>query len=208
MVPRRKVSGTLVAVSCAFLMGAGSASAVPIIEFDPATPTFIVDEGGFTGTLTPTNPYVDASVRFTSSGLSPLPKNFSITNIRLKGDGITESLDLGSVTFTGNQGRNTEEISLSLPVSSLDFGNSLISFNLPGGGEINQGASFSVTVRYQDAGGANINSSTAVNFTAVPEPSTMVLAGVAVPMLLWLSRRRRSRDAIRVHDVGCWSPEA
>jgi len=166
------------------------ATAPAAIIFNPANPTFIDDAGGFAGTSSvAVNPYTQARLVFTFSGLnpSPLPSSFQITNILLKGDGITGSLSYGSVTFTANETKTTAYVNLSSSVFNLNFANNLVSFDLPGGNVISDGAQLSVFVRYASADlESNIQTSpTGPIFEAqnvgpepIPEPGTWAAAAL------------------------------
>jgi hypothetical protein len=137
-------------------------SAHAAIIFNPASPFSAVDEGGFTGTSTVgANPYSQARVLFSFAGLNPdpLPSSFQISNISLEGPGISTSLSFADVTV-------------------------LVSFDLPGGNVINDGADLSVFVRYASANEFNVlTSTTGPIFEAqnagpapIPEPGTWAAA--------------------------------
>jgi MYXO-CTERM domain-containing protein len=175
------------------------------IIFDPANPLNVVDEGGFTGTSTVgSNPYSQARLLFSFSGLNPDPltSTFQITNISLKGVGITGSLSFADVTVTGNSFFLTSWVNLNASQLTVDLTGSQVSFNLPGGYAINDGADLSVFVRYASANEFNVLTSTTgpifmaqnVGPEPIPEPGTwaaaVLLAGGAA-----LARWRRRRTA-------------
>jgi len=174
------------------LMGAVAGQAHgTTITFDSTTATSIVDQGGFTGSASPNDPFTSAEIRITAIGLSPVPTSVTISNILLQGQGITGSLNLGSLTFTTNQQLTTNPVALTTPITPINFTNNKVSFDLPGV-VINEGAQFQVRVRYVNEG--NENSSGIVTFEAVPEPATIgmgiaALGGLAVVGFV-RSRRR------------------
>lgn len=177
------------------------ASAHAAIIFNPANPLSVVDEGGFTGTSTVgANPYSQARVLFSFSGLNPdpLPASFQISNISLKGPGITTSLSFSDVTVSGNGFSLTGWLNLNSTLSTVDLVGSLVSFDLPGGNVISDGADLSVFVRYASANEFNVLTSTtgpifeAQASAAVPEPGTwtaaVLLAGGAA-FARWRKRK-------------------
>jgi hypothetical protein len=170
------------------------------IIFNPANPLNVVDQGGFTGSVTgATNPFDQALVRFTFTGLNPNPllSSFQISGISLKGDGITTSLSFSPITITENKSEVTSFVSLNSPISNLDFANSFVSFNLPGGDVINDGAQFTVTVRYRNsAEGDQFTSNTGPIFEAqsaapIPEPGTWAAAALLVGGAAFARWRKR-----------------
>jgi hypothetical protein len=163
-----------------------------VIDFNPANPLNVVDLGGFTGSLTPDDPYAQVRVGFSFTGLnpSPLPASFTISNIVLKGNGIASSLSFSDITITGNGTVRTLFAELNSLVSNLDFSSSALSFSLPGG-IINDGARLTVSIQYKDADDFQFNTSTGVVFEAVPEPSTyalLALAAVGLAAYRWRQR--------------------
>lgn len=157
------------------------------IIFNPANTLSVVDEGGFTGTSTVgANPYSQARVLFSFSGLNPdpLPASFQISNISLKGPGITTSLSFSDVTVSGNGFSLTGWLNLNSTLSTVDLVGSLVSFDLPGGNVISDGADLSVFVRYASANEFNVLTSTtgpifeAQASAAVPEPGTWAAAAL------------------------------
>jgi hypothetical protein len=117
-------------------------SAHAAIIFNPANPFSAVDEGGFTGTSTVgANPYSQARVLFSFSGLNPdpLPSSFQISNISLEGPGISTSLSFADVTVSANGFALTGWVNLDSTLSTVDLVGSLVSFDLPGGNVINDG---------------------------------------------------------------------
>jgi hypothetical protein len=173
------------------------ATAPAAILFNPANPLSVVDEGGFTGSVTGAeDPFVEALVRFSFSGLnpSPLSSSFQISGISLEGDGISTSLSFSNVTITGNGSFSTSFVSLNNSISNLNFANTRVSFNLPGGGVINDGALLTVTARYRSGVELDqLTSSTGPTFEAVPEPSTYALLALAAVGLAAYRWRQRSK---------------
>jgi len=165
-------------------------------QFNPTSPVNFVDQGGFTGTFTPpaTEPFVQARLFFSFSGLvpSPLSTPFSITNISLEGPGIASSLSFSSINITGNGNFSTALQSLNNNVASLNFVESLVTFSTPGG-VINDGAAFTVRVQYSDASLTQVGTSSIVVYEAVPEPSTYALLVVSALGLAAHVIRRRQR---------------
>jgi len=164
-------------------------SAQAVIVFNPANPLNVVDEGGFTGTGTSAgDPYEAVRLRFNFTGLnpSPLPSSFQISNIFLKGPGITTSLSLGSITITGNGNSPfTSLVALNSTVPALNFatGGVEVSFDVPAG-VINDGASFSTAVTYATFDLSQVSTSAtgpifqAQNAAPIPEPGTWAAAAL------------------------------
>jgi len=184
----------LVAANLTFTAAVAPAA---VIQFDAGAPLNVVDAGGFTGTSTVgSNPYTQAIIFFSISGLipDPLSSPFSISNIFLKGDGITGSLTFGNVLIEGNSFYSTIAVNLDTSLSTINFSNSLVSFDLSDGNVINEGAEFSVFVQYRSAAPQFFNTLTSPDgptFAAVPEPGTyslLMLAGIG-----FAAHRRRLR---------------
>jgi MYXO-CTERM domain-containing protein len=190
--PMKKIS----ALAAAALFSVATVQAA--IVFNPANPLFVDDQGGFTGTASIGGTFVNARVQFVFTGLA-LPTSFQISNILLKGDGITGSLSFSSINITANGTTSTGLVSLSTPISSFNFANSLVSFDLPGGSVINDGAEFSVRVQYRDADSDFvITSTTGPIFDAqnagpepIPEPGTWAAAALLVGGAAFMRWRRR-----------------
>jgi len=190
----------LLALTAAAILSIGSARSAIIVNFDPALPFEAEDQGGFTGGTTGVDdPFVEALVRFTFAGLNPT--SFQISGILLKGDGITTSLSFSPITITGNGTVLTSFVSLSNPVSVLDFANSRVSFTLPGGGVINDDAQLTVTVRYRSGVEFDqLTSSTGPIFEAqasqpIPEPGTWAAAALLVGGAAFMRWRKRATVA-------------
>jgi len=125
------------------------ASTNAAIIFNPANALNVVDEGGFTGTISAGGSgYEQARLIFNFSGLSTA--SFQISNISLKGPGITSSLSFPSLTIAGNGESLSSLVALNTNVSSLNFATDgvTVSFNVLAG-VVNDGASFEVDVSYQ-----------------------------------------------------------
>lgn len=179
------------------------ACAVPsqaVIIFNPANPLNVVDEGTFTGTSTVgANPYSQARLLFSFSNLnpSPLPASFQISNISLKGPGITTSLSFADVTVSDNGFSATGWVNLDTTLTTVDLVGALVSFDLPGGDAINDGADLSVLVRYASANEFNVLTSTtgpifqAQASTAVPEPGTWAAAALLAGGAAFIRWRKR-----------------
>jgi hypothetical protein len=177
-------------------------SAHAAIIFNPANPFSAVDEGGFTGTSTVgANPYSQARVLFSFSGLNPdpLPSSFQISNISLEGPGISTSLSFADVTVSANGFALTGWVNLDSTLSTVDLVGSLVSFDLPGGNVINDGADLSVFVRYASANEFNVlTSTTGPIFEAqnagpapIPEPGTWAAAALLVGGAAYARWRKR-----------------
>jgi hypothetical protein len=121
------------------------------ILFNPTNTLQVVDQNDFTGTAFIAGNFVAARVSFIFSDLdpSPLPESFQITNISLKGDGITSSISFNPRTITGNGTFHSNTVNIDTPTNSFNYSNSLISFDLPAG-IINNGATFLVRLQYRD----------------------------------------------------------
>lgn len=177
-------------------------SAPAAIIFNPANPLNVVDQGGFTGTGTSAgDPYEAVRLRFNFSGLnpSPLPSSFQISNIFLKGPGITTSLSLGSITITGNGNSPfTSLVALNSTVPSVNFatGGVVVSFDVPAG-VINDGASFLTSVTYSTFDFAQTSTSAtgpifqAQNAAPIPEPGTWAAAALLLGAAGYVRWRRR-----------------
>jgi opacity protein-like surface antigen len=167
------------------------------IIFDPANPLNAVNQGGFTGAYNPPNidPFTKAFVRFNFSGLNPTPTSFTISGISLSGAGITGALSFANLNVTGNGNATTAFVNLNGSVDPLDFASSTVSFTMPGG-VINDGASFSVTIRYSSVDGDQVGTSTGVDFSAqnaapIPEPGTWAAAALLVGGAAFARWRKR-----------------
>jgi hypothetical protein len=179
-----------------------TAPAAPI-TFDPTSPFTVTSQGGFTGTFNPDNDYVRARLRFNFSGLSPVPTLFDITGISIAGPGINSSLTIPDVTITGNGFTSTSFVDLDFQVPSLDFAFSFVSFTLPGA-IINDDATLSVLVQYQDPDENQTNTSSGnptylAEVPPPPPPSAAIPEPTSVGMLLFgaaavYSFRRRRDD--------------
>jgi hypothetical protein len=156
------------------------------IIFNPANPLNVVNQGGFTGISTsPGGPYSQALVRFTFTGLNPVPLSptFQISNISLAGPGITTSISFSNLTIANNLAYATAYVPLNSTVPGLDFANVTVSFDVPGG-VLNDGATFSLAVRYADSTDDQRGTSltgpifTAQNAAPIPEPGTWAAAAL------------------------------
>ena len=169
--------------------------------FNPANPLNVVDEGGFTGTSTVgSNFYSQSRLLFSFTGLNPnpLPSSFQITNISLKGPGITTSLSFADVTVTGNNFFVTGWVNLNTSLSTVDLASAQVSFSLPGGNAINDGAELSVFTRYASANEFNVLTSTTgpifdaqTGPAAIPEPGTWAAAALLVGGAAYARWRKR-----------------
>jgi len=178
------------------------ADARAVIVLNPANPLNVVDEGGFTGTSTVgSNLYSQARVLFSFTGLNPdpLPASFQITNISLKGPGITTSLSFADVTITGNSFFSTGWVNLNASLASVNLASAQVSFSLPGGNAINDGAELSVYARYASANEFNVLTSTTgpifASEAAVPEPGTCAAAALLAGGAAFMRWRRRTKVA-------------
>jgi hypothetical protein len=182
--------------AAAILSGASAQSA---IIFDPANPLNVVDQGGFTGTgSSPGAPYNEARLLFTFSNLNPipLPSSFQISNISLKGPGISTSLAISPITITGNGNFFTSYVALNSIVPSINFAtdNVSVSFDVPAA-VINDGASFSIRVTYANQAEFQQATSSAgspkFDAQAIPEPGTWAAAALLVGGAAFMRWRRR-----------------
>ena len=167
------------------------------IQFNPTLPLDVVNQGGFVGTYNPPQNYTRAIVSFEFSLLnpSPLASSFFITNIKLAGDGITGSLSFANLEITGNDFFSTAAVNLSTPTSSLNFVNSLVSFDVPAN-VINPDAEFAISIQYRNNNGTQVNTSDIVlapTYEAVPEPSTYALLALTAAGLVAHRWRKRSK---------------
>jgi len=168
--------------------------------FDPTTTSSPTGVGGFSGTFDPVGfSYSKARVQFAISGtFSPLP--FTISGVKITGNGITADLPLilplniGTISnnFDDNQ---TLYADLDTLVNSLDFASSTISFVIPTL-VTSSGATISARIQYSDAGGTNINTSgttftTTAKDQGTPTPGPLPLLGAGAAF--GFSRRLRSR---------------
>lgn len=191
----------LLALTAAAILSIGSAQSAIIVNFDPALALNVDDQGGFTGIGTSAgDPYDAVRLRFNFSGLnpSPLPSSFQISNILLKGPGITTSLSLGPVTITANGNSPfTSLVLLNSAVPAVNFATDgvEVSFDVPAG-VINDGASFTLAVTYatQDFAQTSTSASSPI-FTAqsaapIPEPGTWAAAALLVGGAAFMRWRR------------------
>jgi hypothetical protein len=177
-------------------------SAQGAIIFNPANPLFVDDEGGFTGTSTVgSNPYSQARLLFSFTSLNPdpLPSSFQITNILLKGPGITTTLSFADVSVTGNGFFLSGFVNLNATLLNVDLTSALVSFDLPGGNVINDGAELSAFVRYASANEFNVLTSTtgpifdAQASQAIPEPGTWAAAALLAGGAAFVRWRKRKK---------------
>ncbi len=183
-------------IFAALTLSSAAASAQQTNQFDPTLPLNVTDLGGFVGSFNPPENYTRAIVSFNFTGLNPDPLTspFFISNISLKGDGITSSLSFANLQITGNDFFSTAAVNLNTPVSNLDFVNSLVSFDI-GANVINPDALFAVSIQYRNSNGTQVNTSNIAlspTYQAVPEPSTYALLVVsALGLAVHVIRRRR-----------------
>lgn len=188
---------SLLAAASLFLSATAPAAT---IEFNPTLPLNVVNQGGFSGSSSIAGEYTRANVAFLFSGLnpSPLASSFFITNINLVGNGITGSLAFADVQITGNGLFSTAAVNLSAPISSMNFVNSLVSFDVPAN-VVNVDSSFSVFIQYRDNIDFQVITSAggvlAPTYQAVPEPSTYALLALTAAGLA--AHRWRKRSKIR-----------
>ena len=171
------------------------ASAHSAIIFNPANPLNVSNQGGFTGFFNPPDdePFTRALVRFNFTGLNPA--SFAISGISLSGPGISSPLSFANINITGSGTEITAFADLDSNVDPLDFATSTVSFSVPGG-VINDGASFSVSIRYSSADGGQVGTSTSLTYTAqsaapIPEPGTWAAAALLAGGAAFMRWRRR-----------------
>jgi len=189
----------LLALTAAAILSIGSARSAIIVNFDPALAFNVEDQDGFTGTgSSPGAPYDEARLLFTFSNLnpSPLPSSFQISNISLKGPGISNSLAFSPLTITGNGNFFTSYVALDSNVGALNFATDgvSVSFDVPAA-VINDGASFSIRVTYANQPEFQQATSTAGSpmfvAQAIPEPGTWAAAALLVGGAAFMRWRRR-----------------
>lgn len=165
--------------------------------FDPTSISNVVDRGNFTGVITPPNPYVQVRLQFQITGVWTTP--FIINNISLAGDGIVTPISFADKSIGPGTSFDDNQLPFAtLPnsLSSVNFANSLISFNIPANAA-SGGASITARIQYSNVGGSQINSSegnftaTAIGGTPVPGPLPLLGAGAA----FGFSRNMRRRIA-------------
>lgn len=191
---------TFLSILAASLVAATSSQAV--IVFNPANPLFVDNQGGFAGSATIGGTFVNARVQFVFTGLT-LPTSFQISNILLKGDGITGSLSFSNINITANGTTTAGPVNLTTPISSFNFTNSLVDFDLPGGSVINDGAEFLVRLQYRDIDSDFvITSTTGPTFKAqnagpepIPEPGTWAAAALLAGGAAFARWRKRAKSS-------------
>jgi hypothetical protein len=194
-VANRVVTAICLFVAFGFVMDRSHGTT---ITFNPTTANQFVDQEGFTGIFNPDDPYTRARIRV--SVLNLTSANFDITNVLLKGPGISGSLNFGTIQTTGTSNVFTNFLDLNSSVDPLNFAASSLSFDLPAG--INVGAIVRFAIQYQDTGENQTNTSNTLFVEAVPEPSTFVLASMALG-LCGIAAARRWRVSRQV-SLSVW----
>jgi hypothetical protein len=212
MTKKLSIAGLVVAAaaSSAFAFGAAPAKAACLPSdpsatcstFDPSSTTNVADYAGFSGTFDPADPFVyqQARVQFQLTGAwAPTP--FTISGISIQGGGITTSLSFadkssGSGPFTFDD-IQTSWVALNTNVGAIDFANSKISFNFPGG-IAPAGGTISARIQYRDLAQTQLNTangsfvSTATGGgggAGVPGPLPLFGAGAAFGFSRSMRRR-------------------
>jgi hypothetical protein len=212
MTKKLSIAGLVVAAaaSSAFAFGAAPAKAACLPSdpsatcstFDPSSTTNVANYAGFTGTFDPADPFVyqQARIQFELTGAwAPTP--FTISGISITGDGITTSLSFadkssgtGPFTFDDIQ---TSWVALNTNISDINFANSTISFNFPGG-IAPAGGTISARIQYRDIANTQLNTangsfvSTATGGgggAGVPGPLPLFGAGAAFGFSRSMRRR-------------------
>jgi len=212
MTKKLSIAGLVVAAaaSSAFAFGAAPAKAACLPSdpsatcstFDPPTASNVANYAGFSGTFDPAGPFVyqQARVQFELTGAwAPTP--FTISGISITGDGITTSLSFGNkssgsgpFTFDDIQ---TSWVNLNTDVGALDFANSTITFNFPGG-IAPAGGTISARIQYRDIANTQLNTSNgtfvstatgAGGGAGVPGPLPLLGAGAAFGFSRSMRRR-------------------
>lgn len=176
-------------------------------SFNPDTESNLEDRSGFTGEFSPpgglTNLYTKARIQFKFTGSWFTP--FTLSNLSLKGDGITSSLAFPEklVIFTTPEYDDNRTIwgALNTSLMHLNFANSKLSLRIPAG-VAEKGATLEARIQYSSGDAIDVsqlNSSGGNFFTIavkpeVPTPLPLVGAGLA----LAYSRRLRSRMRVSV----------
>jgi hypothetical protein len=212
MTKKLSIAGLVVAAaaSSAFAFGAAPAKAACLPSdpsatcstFDPSSTTNVADYAGFSGTFDPADPFVyqQARVQFELTGdWAPTP--FTISGISIQGDGITTSLSFtnkstGSGPFTFDD-IQTSWVNLNANVGAINFANSKISFNFPGG-IAPAGGTISARIQYRDIANTQLNTSNgtfvstatgAGGGAGVPGPLPLLGAGAAFGFSRSMRRR-------------------
>ncbi|MEI7666680.1 MAG: hypothetical protein WCI65_11600 [Synechococcaceae cyanobacterium ELA263] len=213
MTKKLSIAGLVVAAaaSSAFAFGAAPAQAACLPSdpsatcstFDPSSTTNVADYAGFSGTFDPADPFVyqQARVQFQLSGTwAPTP--FTISGITIQGDGITTTLSFANKTISDNTAVTFDDIqtswvNLNTSVGAINFANSKISFNFPGG-IAPAGGTISARIQYRDTANTQLNTangtfvSTATGGgggAGVPGPLPLFGAGAAFGFSRSMRRR-------------------
>jgi hypothetical protein len=105
--------------------------------FEPHTTSSVVNSGGFVGmAMGPT--FTKLRVMFATNGQWQTP-NFTISDIKVSGEGIASTLDFGSLSISpssvwpdmASDPNSTSYINLSTSITKFDFSNNKISFVIP-----------------------------------------------------------------------------
>jgi hypothetical protein len=168
-------------------------------SFDPVTESNLLDRSGFSGSFSPppgvTNRYSQARIQFKFTGSWFTP--FSLSNLSLKGDGITSSLAFPDkiIDFATNDYDDNRTIwrTLDTPLTHLEFSNSKLSLRIPAGVAA-PNATLEARIQYSSTNTSQLNSSGGNFYTIaisndVPSPLPLLGAGLG----LAYSRRMRSR---------------
>ena len=168
--------------------------------FHPETSSSIVDTGGFVGMGM--SGYDKVKVKFATNGQWQNP--FTISGITLKGDGITTSLNFGSLTITPSLtwgANDTGYINLDTSITDLNQANNMLSFVIPSGVANITGnySSISARLTYADAGDDNMvttPSNNRVQSTAINTvPSPLPFLGATSAFAFSRRLRQRMRQA-------------
>lgn len=175
----------------------GTSGANTCSLFRPETSSAVTNTGGFSGMAMDTS-VSQAKIMFATNGQWQSP--FTITGIKLSGEGITTTLDFGSLSITPSTSWNlasnhTPYINLDTTLTDYDYSNNLLSFTIPANVANTTGnySSISARIVYADAGmglpssTASRAQSTAIN--SVPSPLPLLGASSAFAF----SRRLRQR---------------
>lgn len=168
--------------------------------FHPETSSSIVDTGGFVGTGM--SGYDKVRVLFATNGQWQNP--FTITGITLKGDGITTSLNFGSLSITPSLtwgANSTGYLNLDTSITNVDLANSKLSFVIPSSVANTTGnySSISALITYSDAFNFNMvtaNPNFRVQSTAINTvPSPLPFLGATSAFAFSRRLRQRMRQA-------------
>lgn len=180
------------------------------LTFDPLTDSNLAGRSGFTGEFSPPagpgNAYNQVRIQFRFTG--PWTTPFNLSNLSVKGDGISAGSCLGgcsvgfpdkAIIFATNDYDDNSSAwgSLSTNISTLNFANSKLSLRIPAG-VAPAGATLEARIQYRSVNQAQLNSSGG-NFLTTSAPPSDTVPG-PLPLMgagLGFAFSRRLRGRIR-----------